>query len=66
METSTFKNLNIGDKFRFSRLSESGLLQDTDKPGRIVYTKISARRWKCDAYGIGSVGSINVTVYHNL
>jgi hypothetical protein len=62
METTTFKNLRVGDTFHFSRNPESGLT-DLDKPGRVTYVKTSARGWSNDNEQTGKVGSINARVW---
>ena len=58
-----FKDLAIGDEFHFNRNLESGLLADLSLPGRILYRKVSVRKWHCDKYGEGRIGSISARVF---
>ena len=58
-----FKDLAVGDEFRFNRNLESGLLADLKSPGRIAYRKVSRTEWECAEHGRGSVGSVDAKVW---
>lgn len=58
-EATTFGDLHIHQPFLFSAYGSSGLLADLDRPGRVVYTKETARTYKrLDNGTMNRVGSI--------
>lgn len=63
MNSTTFKNLAIGQTFYTDRNSESGLLADLGKPGRIAYTKRTVRTYTDSDGVVCRVGSLGVQVW---
>lgn len=63
-DTRQFKDLAVGEEFRLSRYSQSGLLADLSKPGDVIYRKKSARTYERVVTGTHlRVGSIKARTW---
>lgn len=61
---ATFAALAPGDEFFLSAYSRSGLLADLDKPGAVLYVKLSTRVYKrCDNDQVTRIGRTSCKVW---